>query len=148
MSLKLLLLFLHLLCAAAWLGCILVEVVYERSIDTSLAMRRFVSQLHWRTDLSIEGPALLGVSITGGALLSMAPASPLLSVKIAFGGLAVLSNLICILLVKKRLDAACASEQQRYERLDHLQHKVGALVLIGVLVALVLGGYLFSRGQF
>jgi hypothetical protein len=49
------------------------------------------------------------------------------------------ANLYCVWLVFRRRDAAVAGDWSRFEALDHLQHTFGAVVLIGVLVALVAG---------
>ena len=54
MSLTLLL---HLVFAGAWLGCILVEVLFEHGSGGGSDMRLFISKLHWRVDLFIEIPA-------------------------------------------------------------------------------------------
>ncbi|MEJ2393747.1 MAG: hypothetical protein P8Z77_03025 [Candidatus Thiodiazotropha sp.] len=89
-------LFFHLVFVSAWMSCIFVEVLYERSIDQSEAMRRFVSKLHWNTDKFVEAPAFIGVLISG--------------------------------------------------TVDHKQHHYGAVVLVTLLIALVIGGYLFSVG--
>jgi len=39
------LLFLHFVLLSAWLGCILVEAIYEHSIEKTDSMRVFVSRL-------------------------------------------------------------------------------------------------------
>ncbi|MGE5514361.1 MAG: hypothetical protein ACM31D_00915 [Bacteroidota bacterium] len=134
-------LFLHLLCIAAWTGCILVEALYEHSIDSSPTMRRFVSELHWRTDKYIEIPAFLGVLLSGGAMLHTAPMTPLLWTKVALGLVAIASNAACVWLVVKRLGTARAGDYAAWERLDHLQHKLGAVVLLTLVAALGIGGY-------
>ncbi|WP_095144274.1 hypothetical protein [Pseudomonas sp. Irchel s3b6] len=148
MSLKLLLLFLHLLFVATWLGCILVEAVYEHAIEPSASMREFIAQLHWTTDKYIEVPAIVGVLLSGGWLLSLTAITPLLLMKIGFGLLAVLFNMFCVVLVIKRMTAVRKRDFQRYEKLDRLQHKFGAVVLFGVVVALGIGGYLFAQGRY
>ncbi|MCR6631587.1 MAG: hypothetical protein NVV74_16950 [Magnetospirillum sp.] len=136
-------LFLHLLCVATWLGCILVEALYEHSIDDSPAMRRFISALHWKTDKFIEIPAFLGVLLTGGAMLHQAPYTPLLWTKIGLGLTAITFNAVCVWLVVKRLALADKGDFAGWEKLDHWQHKLGAVVLLALLAALVAGGALF-----
>ena len=143
MSIKLLLLFLHLICAAGWLGCILVEVVCERTIQPGETL----AHLHWRADKYIEIPLFTGVFLSGGALISMSTITPLLLVKIGCGLLAILFNIVCMRIVRQRLDAARAGDRARYAKLDHLQHRIGGGVLLGVLVALGIGGYLFAQGM-
>lgn len=134
-----LVLFAHLFCIAAWTGCILVEALYEHSIDTSVAMRRFVSELHWRTDKYIEIPAFAGVLLSGGAMVHAAPMTPLLWAKVALGLLAIAANAGCVWLVVRRLAAARAGDFARWQRLDHWQHKLGAVVLVALLAALAIG---------
>lgn len=137
-------LFLHLFCLAAWTGCILVEALYEHSIDTSPAMRRFVSELHWRTDKFIEIPTFAGVLLTGGAMIHNSAMTPLLWIKVAFGLTAILFNALCVGLVVKRLACARAGDFDTWQRLDHWQHKLGAVVLLALLVALGIGGWVLA----
>ena len=139
-------LFLHLVFAAAWMSCIFVEVLYERSIDQSEVMRRFISTLHWNTDKFVEAPAFMGVLITGALMLMQTEITPLVWTKVAFGLTAIIFNVICVVLVYKRLQAAKEGDFARWERVDHKQHQYGAVVLVTLLIALVIGGYLFSVG--
>lgn len=132
-------LFLHLFCIAAWTGCILVEALYEHSIDGSPAMRRFVSELHWRTDKFIEIPAFLGVLLSGGAMIHSAPMTSLLWAKVVLGLLAIAANAACVWLVVRRLAAARRSDFHTWQRLDYWQHKLGAVVLLTLLAALGIG---------
>lgn len=134
-------LFLHLFCIAVWTGCILVEALYEHSIEPSPTMRRFISELHWRTDKYIEIPAFLGVLLSGGAMLHTASMTPLLWAKVALGLVAIACNAACVGLVVKRLDRARAGDYPAWERLDLLQHKLGAVVLLALVAALGVGGY-------
>ncbi len=50
-----------------------------------------------------------------------------------------------IWLVFLRAKAAEAGEWETFSALDHLQHKYGAVVLLGILVALGIGIYLFAK---
>jgi len=138
------LLFLHLVLLSAWLGCILVEAIYEHSIEKSDGMRVFVSRLHWTTDRFIEIPAFAGVLLTGAAMAARVPMTPLLSLKILFGLIAIIFNTICVILVVKRLRYAEAGDFDAWEAIDHKQHIYGAVVLISLLLALAIGGYLFT----
>ena len=137
-------LFLHVFCAAAWTGCILVEALYEHSIDHSPTMRRFVSVLHWRTDKYVEVPALAGVLLSGGIMLAHADMTVMLWTKVALGLTAIAFNLACVVLVARRLVAARADDFATWERLDHLQHKLGAVVLLALVGALVIGGMVLA----
>ena len=68
-------------------------------------MRRFVSELHWRTDKYVEIPAFIGVLLSGGAMVHGVPMTPLLWTKVAFGLVAIAANAVCVGLVVRRLAA-------------------------------------------
>lgn len=134
------LLVVHLLLVGIWLGCVLTEALFERALlGKGRAHELILVGLHKRVDLLVELPALLGVLATGIVLLFSAGASPILQTKIAFGLLAILANLYCVWLVFRRARAATRGDWSQFEVLDHLQHKWGAVVLVGILVALGLG---------
>ena len=138
-------LLLHLMLAAAWISCVVVEAIYEHTIDHSLPMRKFISQLHWNTDRFVEVPAFVGVLLTGGRMLLDRSLTPLLATKIVFGLLAIVLNAVCVWLVFKRLQYARKDDYDAWERVDHLQHKLGGIVAVALLVAAGIGAYLFAR---
>lgn len=134
----------HGLLAGAWIGCVLVEALFERALlglgrDNELILAR----LHWKVDLFIEGPLLVAVAITGLVLVwpihQAHAGGTLLHTKLAFAVIAILANLRCIWLVKLRLGHAEAGRWEEFERADHSQHRWGALVLLGLLGAATLG---------
>lgn len=133
-------LFFHILAAAIWLGCVLTETLGEHGGVSNAELKRFVSVTHVRWDLWIEAPALVVVAASGLWLLGGATVDATLAVKIACGGAAVVANLACIGLVLHRARAARADDWANWTRLDILQHKVGAVVLFGLVAALALGG--------
>jgi hypothetical protein len=135
---------LHALLAGAWIGCVLVEALFERALlgqgrDKDLLCAR----LHWKVDKLVEGPLLVAVAITG--FLNARPihqadaGDALLHTKVALGVIAILANIWCIWLVKIRLRHAEAGDWEAFERVDHRQHQWGAVVLIGLLGAAGLG---------
>ena len=131
---------LHALLAGAWIGCVLVEALFERALlgqgrDKELILAR----LHWKVDLWVEGPLLLAVMLTGGMMVHLYPIDGLLMAKLACAAVAILANIWCIWLVRVRLAHAEAGDWTAFERVDHSQHKWGALVLLGLLGAAVLG---------
>ena len=136
----------HASFAALWLGCILTEALFERALlskgrDGQLTL----AHLHVRVDKAVELPAIIGVLASGFLLLGLSARSGIaFQVMLVAGGIAATANLYCVWLVFKRRNAAVAGDWQRFDALDHQQHQVGAIVLIGVLVALV-SGY-WSRG--
>jgi hypothetical protein len=52
---------------------------------------------------------------------------------------AIITNLYCVWLVFQRRRAAVQADWARFDRLDHLQHKFGAVVLLFALAALIAG---------
>jgi uncharacterized membrane protein len=136
---------LHLVFVGLWLGCVLTEALFERALlgqgrDKELVL----TALHKRVDLFIEIPAFTLVVLTGGLLLAGAPASALLHTKIGLALVAVITNIVCVHLVFKRDRLARAGNWQAFEAIDHLQHKLGAVVLIGLLGALGIGLFLYA----
>ena len=142
---KSILLPLHLTFVGLWLGCVLTEALFERALlGQGREKELILAKLHKRVDIFIEIPAFLMVLITGGMMLHSAPHSTALFTKIGFGVLAILSNVYCVWLVFKRYRHASDGDWQAFEAADHLQHKIGALVLIGILGALGIGLYLWN----
>ena len=134
---------LHLGSAFLWLGCVLTEALFERSLLAGdRESHRVLADLHVRVDKLIEIPAILLVLATGVWLWAEYLHEGLFFyVMVAAGLVAIGSNLYCVRIVFRRRDAASAGDWIDFDRLDQLQHKVGAVVLIGLTVALV-GGLL------
>lgn len=118
----------------------MTEALFERALlGKGPVQERILVELHKRVDLMVEIPALTVVFVTGTAMLSAAGSGLLLTAKIAFGLLAIATNLGCVWLVFRRAQASLSDQRAEFIRLDHLQHKFGALVLLAIVVALVLG---------
>ena len=98
-----------------------------------------LADLHKRVDVWIEIPAFVAVTVTGSLLLMRAVPSPMIHAKVALGLLAVATNMVCVGLVFARAKASHAGDWLRFDRLDHLQHKLGAVVLLAMLGALGVG---------
>ena len=134
------LLALHIAFVGVWLGCVLTEALFERALlKTGRSNERILATLHKRVDVFIEIPAFAGVAVTGGLMLIDATLTPVLQLKIAAALVAIAANAYCVYLVFAREAAALAEDWERFERLDHRQHQVGAVVLLGILTALGLG---------
>ena len=134
------LLILHILFIGIWLGCVLTEALFERALlGQGRAQELLLADLHKRVDVWIEIPAFAAVVVTGGTLLTHAAPSAWLNLKVALGLLAVLTNGVCVGLVFSRAKAAHMGNWEHFDRLDHVQHKLGAVVLLALLGALGVG---------
>lgn len=130
----------HLLMVGLWLGCVLTEALFERALlGRGREAELWLARLHWRVDLCIEIPAFCGVLLTGALMLAQAQPGLLLTLKIACGLLAIAANAFCVWLVWRRLAHAEAGDAAAFAKVDHLQHQVGAVVLLAMLGALGLG---------
>lgn len=135
------LLSLHLLFVGIWIGCVLTEALFERALLAGdRAAHLTLSALHTRVDKFIEIPMILGVFLTGIALgLQGHRADASFHLMAGAGLVAIAVNLHCAGIVFKRHRAALAGNWPEFDRLDHLQHKVGGLVLAGLIVAVGAG---------
>lgn len=134
------LLLLHLMLVGLWLGCVLTEALFERALlGKGRAYELLLADLHKRVDGWIEIPAFVAVVVTGGMLLTQASPSVWLKIKLTLALLAVLANGVCVGVVFVRAKAAHRGDWPRFERLDRLQHQLGAVVLLALLGALGVG---------
>lgn len=141
-----LLLSIHLVFVGLWLGCVLTEVLFERALlNQGRTQELILVELHKRVDLFVEVPAFVAVLLTGALMLATTNPGPVLHAKIGFGLVAIVANLYCVWLVFRRAKAATAGQWEKFSHLDHLQHKFGAIVLLGILAALSVGIYLYTN---
>jgi len=130
----------HVAFGGLWLGCVLTEGLFERALlNQGAAAALIVARLHRRVDVVVEVPAMAGVAVTGALLLQTARLNAQVLAMTGLGVLAILANLVCVVLVFRRVQAAEAGDAPRFERLDRLQHRVGGVVLIALLCALGAG---------
>ena len=130
----------HIIAVGVWLGCVLTEALFERALlGTSRENETILAKLHQRVDLFVEIPAFVIVVCTGVILVLDQPASVWLTIKIAFGIIAVVANIYCVHLVFQRVKHSNEGNWKAFEHTDHLQHKVGAIVLLGILGATIVG---------
>lgn len=136
----------HILLVGIWLGCVLSEALFERVLlGKGREQDRILTRLHKRVDVWIEIPAFVGVLVSGGVLLSHPDWNPILQTQILLGLVTVVANAYCVGLVFRRAKAADSGDWDRFEALDHLQHKWGAVVVVAMLLAFGLGLNLRSR---
>jgi len=138
--------FLHIVDALIWFGCVLTEMVFERVGDGSETIRQFISEAHWRIDLYVEIPAFVVVLFSGGHLAGVLSWTPAVVVMIVAGLIAVGVNVYCVVLVRRRLAAAQANDSSLWFEIDHSQHRWGAVVLVAQLVALAAAATMFGAG--
>jgi hypothetical protein len=138
----------HLSFAGVWLGCIITEALFERALlGKGRQSELILAGLHKRVDLLLEIPAFAVVLVSGALLYPAANVDLLLHVKIGLGLLAVSLNSYCVWLVFKRAAAAKQGDWDRFSRLDHKQHQYGAIVLLAVVLALIVGVSIHGGGQ-
>jgi uncharacterized membrane protein len=132
---------LHAILAAAWLGCVLTETVFERLLlAQGPALHGLLGRLHRRVDLAIELPALMGVAASGAWMLAVRGGAMdhWLEAKITIGLIAIAANLWCIRLVLRRCTQALAGDEAGFAASDRAQHRWGAVVLLGLLASFIL----------
>jgi len=134
-------LFFHVGFACVWLGCVVTEGLFERALLAGDRSAHLVlADLHVRVDKFIEIPARLIVFFAGVWLWFHAASNGVAFYSMLTAGfIAIVANVYCVLLVFKRQGAAHAGDWDEFDRLNHLQHKIGAILLVGILVALVAG---------
>ncbi len=111
---------LHLLGLIAWFGTAAADVVLELALQRTKTRdgRRALVRLHRSVDLAVEGPAAILVVVTGVLLLSetgrLHGAWPgWLVAKVACGGAAAVTNLVCaafVVLRARAFDAASGED--------------------------------------
>jgi hypothetical protein len=131
---------LHLVSVGLWLGCVLTEALFERALlGKGRDAEAILASLHKRVDLFVEIPAFVAVVITGAFMLPSAALTPAFIAKVGFGFVAVLANAYCVWLVFRRHAFSSAGDWASFARADQLQHKIGGVVLVCLLVAFGIG---------
>ena len=131
---------LHVLLVGAWIGCVLVEALFERALlGRGPEQLLLLARLHWKVDKAVELPLLGAAVATGLKLLPSGPVDGFIKAKLACAATAVFANLYCIMLVRLRLRMAEAGAWDLFAVIDRRQHQIGAVVLVGLLGAAALG---------
>jgi len=130
----------HLLALGLWIGCIATETVFEHTLGKQAGFQPQIARLHVQVDLWIEVPAFLAVLATGVWLLAGTEPAALFLAKIFAGGAAIAVNVFCVWIVLARDGAFRGGDIARAGRLDHWQHKAGALQVLLIVAALALAG--------
>lgn len=131
---------LHVLAGGLWLGCVLTEVAFERTLlGQGDRAQKLLAHLHARVDMYVEAPAIVLLLVTGAVRVPMTRLDGWLFTMMAAGTAAVLANLWCMRLVWQRRQAADDNDWERFARLDRAQHQWGAVVLAGIALAAASG---------
>lgn len=129
---------LHAATVCTWMGVVAAECVLElRKNDAE--SRRFIAAVHAWIDILFEGPLVALVVITGAMLLASHWPAPLLLAKVGAGLVAVLVNLYCIVLVRRR---AKATDDARVLALTQQIRLTGLAIPFGGFALVVGFGYL------
>lgn len=137
-------LFLHILAIGAWIGCVGVEFVIERSRAGGPLDRAKAARLHLHTDLLVEAPIFTTVLVTGILLFDPAKLSALYAAKVLCGSGAVLTNAYSLYPVIRRHQAAKRRDDAAVRRYARM---LDATVPVGVplaLIAFVIGLHFFA----
>ncbi len=98
-----LIVFIHILAAGFWLGCVAVEVVLERSRGgRDVAKKRLVADYHVTVDQWIEIPTFMVLLVSGVIMLDMDRLAGWYLVKVVCGTTVVALNAWCAVLVRQR----------------------------------------------
>lgn len=137
---------LHFLFTGSWLGCVVAIALCERVLLAGDRTSHLtLSTLHMRVDKFFEVPAILAALTTGLTLLLQSHRADTSFYVMAGAGLvAMVANLYCVGLVTWRHRAAVAGRWSEFDQLDNKQHKVGAVVLLAMLLAFCAG--IWGRG--
>jgi len=98
-----LILFIHVLAAGFWLGCVAVEVVLERSRGgRDIAKKRLVADYHATVDQWIEIPTFMVLLVTGAMLIDVERLGGWYLLKVICGTSVVVLNAWCAVIVRQR----------------------------------------------
>lgn len=129
---------LHVLAAGIWLGCLATEIAFEKAMAADVSVRDWVSALHDRVDRWIEGPAFVVVAVTGLALSGGDGVTGWTLAHALVGAIAVAANVWCLAVVFSRARASNDGDVEAWFRADRMQHRLGTIVTVAMVAALVL----------
>jgi len=105
----------HLILLCLWGGVVAAESVMELYPFRRRDFHEHSIRLHYWIDLLVELPLILGVVVSGSALVALAwPLSGLHFVKVLCALVAISANLVCVVLVvkrRRRLDSGVGEDE-------------------------------------
>jgi len=134
-------LLLHLLALGVWIGVVGAEFAIEFHGMRDKESLRTAAELHYKTDLWIEVPAIAVVLVSGLLMLGEIQPGAILWTKIAFALLAIAFNVVCVYAVWKRRVSLRAADAAGLARANRAM-KISAAVIPTFLVAFALAIYL------
>lgn len=132
----------HFVVLCSWGFLVVGEIILELWGRRDPSRYSSVADIHRWIDLRLEVPLLMGVLLTGGALLTQTPLDGELMLKIAAGLGAVMVNVACVSVVLRR--SAEAAKDPASAKVESLTRRVFHTVYIGVplgFIALGIGAH-------
>lgn len=135
----------HIIFLGLWGGLVLVEIVFEAQMFRGKMDEKSVAALHRITDRLMELPILVAVLVTGWLLWQRTGFDQALLPKVLFGLGAVVTNVVCFVIVEMRASRALrvAGSDDGDPGLRRLSIILAITITPGVLfagIALFLGG--------
>ena len=103
--------FFHILLLGLWGGCVAVEMTIELASRGHFDQKKNIARLHYYIDCFVEIPILFLVTLTGLMLLDLSKMHGLYRVKIIIAFVPVIANVLCLIPVFRRKDAALAGNE-------------------------------------
>lgn len=128
----------HLFAVAFWLGVVGVEFLLERGRAQSHQHGFNVARLHFQIDAFLEMPAFMVVLATGLALVDLERLSGLYGLKVGAGLLAVLGNVLCVIPIILRKQAAEREDLSAVIRYSRWVDRISATAIPAGLAAFAL----------
>lgn len=99
-------LLLHIFALGVWMGCVTIEAILETFAHRDAALRAGVARIHFWIDMLAEIPAFTLVAVSGIALYRPELMHGSYAVMVIGGTIAIAVNVLCVLPVIRRRQAA------------------------------------------
>lgn len=129
----------HIFAIAFWLGVVGVEFILEQSRAKSREQGFAVALYHYKVDLFLEFPAFTLALVTGLLLIDATRMDGLYLLKVVLGLVAVTGNLICLLPIIKRKQAAEVGDLQKVILYSRHVDLISLIAMPAGILALIIG---------